>query len=177
MSSKKFDNKRLALIQLVLSGVMAALVTVATFFVQIPNPATKGYVNFGDIMIFVSALTFGPVVGGLAGSIGSSLADVAAGYGYFAPFTFVIKGAEGAIAGLISNRVNVRRDVLAVVFAGSEMIGGYFLAEFFPLQLGWAALTEVPGNISQIVVGGIVGLSIALILRKRLPETLKRKIT
>jgi uncharacterized membrane protein len=177
MSSKKFDNKRLALIQLVLSGVMAALVTVATFFVQIPNPATKGYVNFGDIMIFVSALTFGPVVGGLAGSIGSSLADVAAGYGYFAPFTFVIKGAEGAIAGLISNRVNVRRDVLAVVFAGSEMIGGYFLAEFFPLQLGWAALTEVPGNISQIVVGGIVGVSIALILRKRLPETLKRKIT
>jgi uncharacterized membrane protein len=128
-------------------------------------------------MIFVSALTFGPVVGGLAGSIGSSLADVAAGYGYFAPFTFAIKGAEGAIAGLISNRVNVRRDVLAVVFAGSEMIGGYFLAEFFPLQLGWAALTEVPGNISQIVVGGIVGVSIALILRKRLPETLKRKIT
>jgi uncharacterized membrane protein len=177
MPSKKFDNKRLALIQLVLSGVMAALVTVATFFVQIPNPTTKGYVNFGDIMIFVSALTFGPVVGGLAGSIGSSLADVVAGYGYFAPFTFVIKGAEGAIAGFISNRVNVRRDVLAVVFAGSEMIVGYFLAEFFPLQLGWAALTEVPGNISQIVVGGIVGISIALILRKRLPETWKRKIT
>jgi uncharacterized membrane protein len=177
MTAKKFNNKRVALIQVVLSGVMAALVAVATFFVQIPNPATRGYVNFGDIMIFVSALTFGPVVGGLAGSIGSSIADVAAGYGYFAPFTFVIKGAEGVIAGLISNRVNVRRDVLAVVFAGLEMIGGYFLAEFFPLQLGWAALTEVPGNISQIVVGGIVGVSIALILRKRLPESWKRKIT
>jgi len=177
MTAKKFNNKRVALIQVVLSGVMAALVAVATFFVQIPNPATRGYVNFGDIMIFVSALTFGPVVGGLAGSIGSSIADVAAGYGYFAPFTFVLKGAEGVIAGLISNRVNVRRDVLAVVFAGLEMIGGYFLAEFFPLQLGWAALTEVPGNISQIVVGGIVGVSIALILRKRLPESWKRKIT
>ena len=174
LAAKKFDKKRLALIQVVLSGVMAALVAVATFFVQIPNPATKGYINFGDIMIFVSAFTFGPIVGGLAGSIGSSIADVAAGYGYFAPFTFVIKGAEGAIAGLISNRISVRRDVLAVIFAGSEMIVGYFLAEFFPLQLGWAALTEVPGNISQIVVGAIFGISITLILRKSLPQTWRK---
>jgi uncharacterized membrane protein len=174
MATKKLGIKRLALIQVVLSGVMAALVAVATFFVQIPNPATRGYINFGDIMIFVSALTFGPIVGGLAGSIGSAIADIAAGYGYFAPFTFVIKGAEGAIAGFISNRLSVRRDILAVIFSGSEMIIGYFIAEFFPLQLGWAALTEVPGNVSQIVVGGIVGISITLILRKRLPETWRK---
>ncbi|MCJ7561304.1 ECF transporter S component [Candidatus Bathyarchaeota archaeon] len=170
----RFKKKQLALIQITLSGVMAALVAVATFFVQIPNPATRGYINFGDIMIFVSALTFGPVVGGLAGSIGSSIADITSGYSYFAPFTFVIKGAEGAIAGLISNRVSVRRDVLAVIFAGSEMIIGYFLAEYFPLQLGWAALTEVPGNISQILVGAIVGIPITLVIRKRLPEAWRK---
>jgi uncharacterized membrane protein len=167
-------RKQLALIQAMRAGIMAALVAVATLFVQIPNPATKGYINFGDIMIFLSALTFGPLVGGLAGSIGSSIADIVSGYGYFAPFTFVIKGVEGAIAGLISNRVSVRRDVLAVIFAGSEMIIGYFLAEFFPLQLGWAALTEVPGNISQILVGAIVGIPITLIIRKRLPEVWRK---
>jgi uncharacterized membrane protein len=176
LSEKKLGNRRLALTQVALSGVMASLVAVATFFVQIPNPATKGYINFGDIMIFVSAFTFGPIVGSLAGSIGSSIADIAAGYGYFAPFTFVIKGVEGLIAGLISNRISVRRDVLAVIFAGSEMVLGYFTAEFFPLQLGLVALTEVPGNISQIVVGGIVGVSITIVLRKRLPESWKRKI-
>jgi uncharacterized membrane protein len=174
MATGKFGNERRVLIQVALSGVMAALVAVATFFVQIPNPATRGYINFGDIMIFVSALTFGPIVGGLAGSIGSSIADVASGYGYFAPFTFVIKGAEGAIAGLISNRMSVKRDILAVIFAGSEMVIGYFLAEFFPLQLGWAALTEVPGNISQVVVGAIIGISVTLILRKRLPEAWRK---
>lgn len=162
-------------IQFALAGIMAALVAVATFFVQIPNPATRGYINFGDIMIFVSALTFGPIIGGLAGSIGSSIADLAAGYGLFAPFTFVIKGAEGVIAGFISNRISIRRDVLAVIFAGSEMIIGYFLAEFFPLQLGWAALTEVPGNISQIVVGAIIGIPLTLVIRKRLPESWKLK--
>lgn len=153
---------------------MAALVAVATVFVQIPNPTTRGYINFGDIMIFVSALTFGPIVGGLAGSIGSSIADIATGYAYFAPFTFVIKGVEGTIAGLISNQKSVRRDVLAVVFAGLEMIIGYFLAEFFPLQLGWAALTEVPGNVSQIIAGAVIGIPIALLIRKRLPETWRK---
>ena len=172
--NEKAERRQLVLLQLILAGILAALVAVATFFVQIPNPATHGYINFGDIMIFVSALTFGPIVGGLAGSIGSSIADIAGGYGYFAPFTFVIKGAEGAIAGLISNRVSIRRDVLAVVFAGLEMIVGYFLAEFFPLQLGWAALTEVPGNISQIVVSAIIGIPITLLIRKRLPAPFKQ---
>jgi len=172
--SEKAERRQLVLLQLILAGILAALVAVATFFVQIPNPATHGYINFGDIMIFVSALTFGPIVGGLAGSIGSSIADIAGGYGYFAPFTFVIKGAEGAIAGLISNRVSIRRDVLAVVFAGLEMIVGYFLAEFFPLQLGWAALTEVPGNISQIVVSAIIGIPITLLIRRRLPAPFKQ---
>ncbi len=147
---------------------MAALVAVATFIVQIPNPATRGYINFGDIMIFVSALTFGPFVGGFAGSIGSAISDVAGGYGFFAPFTFIIKGVEGVFAGLISNRSNVIRDGLAVVLAGSEMVGGYFLVEVYLYGVP-SALTELPGNISQIVVGGLIGIPLALLLRKRLP--------
>lgn len=170
----QFKRQDVVLIQAALSGIMAALVAIATFIVQIPNPATRGFINFGDIMIFVSALSFGPIVGGFAGSVGSAIADVASGYGYFAPFTFVIKGIEGALAGFISNRTSVPRDVLAVVIAGAEMITGYFLAEFFPLQFEWAALTEVPGNISQILVGGFIGVPLAIIIRKRLPEILRQ---
>jgi uncharacterized membrane protein len=166
-------NPESYLIQLALSAVMTALVAMATFMVQIPNPPTGGYINFGDIMIFVSALAFGPIVGGIAGSFGSFISDIVSGYGYFAPFTFVVKGTEGVLAGLISNKRNMSRDVVAVIIAGAEMIIGYFLAEFFPLQYGWAALTEVPGNVSQILVGGIIGIPIAIIIRKRLPEILK----
>jgi uncharacterized membrane protein len=152
------------------AGVMAALVAVTTALVQIYIPATRGYLNFGDIMIFVSAFTFGPLIGGFAGGVGSAISDAATGYAYFAPFTLVIKGAEGLIAGLISNRLSRKRDVLAVVIAGSEMVTGYFLAEFFGLSERWAALVEVPANILQIAVGGTVGILVAVILRKRLPE-------
>ena len=166
-------QKRSISVQIVLSAIMAALICVATMLIQIPNPPTKGYINIGDAMIFVSALSFGNFVGGLAGAIGSSLADVLSGFSLYAPFTFVIKGAEGFLAGLISNKKSALRDIMAVAVAGLEMILGYFLAEFYPLQYGWAALTEVPGNVSQIVVGGIIGIPLAIIIRKRLPEILK----
>jgi uncharacterized membrane protein len=52
------------------------------------------------------------------------------------------------------------------------MIVGYFLVEFYLYGLG-AAVTEVPGNIVQMVVGGIIGIPIAIVIRKRLPKTLK----
>jgi len=70
---------------------------------------------------------------------------------------------------MISNGKSWRRDILAVVVGGAEMIVGYFLAETFALGYGvLAALTEVPGNVSQILVGGLVGLLVAVAVRRRL---------
>ena len=168
---KEVGTRNLALL-LARSGIMAALVAAATFVVQIPNPATGGYINFGDIMIFASSFLFGPVVGGFAGAVGASIADLASPYAYYAPYTFVIKGIEGIIAGIISNQRSIKRDTIAVALAGSEMVTGYFLAQAFVLQLGVpAALTEVPWNVSQIIVGAVVGIPLAFALRKRLPES------
>jgi uncharacterized membrane protein len=171
----KINQGRLTL-TIAQAGVMAALVAVATFLVQVPIPATKGYLNFGDIMIFVSAITFGPAIGGFAGGVGSAISDVSSGYAYFSPFTLVIKGAEGIIAGLLSNGLSKKRSILAVVVAGVEMVSGYFLAEFFGLSERWAALSEVPFNILQIAAGGAIGIPISIILIKRLPESWKMRI-
>ena len=63
------------LVEISIWATMAALVCIATLIIRIPNPM-GGYFNIGDVMIFVSALTFGPIVGGVAGGIGSSLADL-----------------------------------------------------------------------------------------------------
>jgi uncharacterized membrane protein len=164
-------EKRTTTLIVAQAGLMAALVAVATFAVQVPIPATKGYLNFGDIMIFASALTFGPVVGGFAGGVGSALSDIAGGYAStYAPFTLIIKGTEGIIAGLIAKKGSKKRNVLAVAVAGVEMVSGYFLAEFFGLSLGWAAATEVPFNIFQIAIGGAIGIPISILLLKRIPE-------
>ena len=74
-----------------------------------------------------------PIVGGFAGGVGSAISDIVSGYAYFSPFTLVIKGVEGLIAGLIANRISGKRDIIAVVIGGAEMVTGYFLAEFFGL--------------------------------------------
>lgn len=157
------------LIQTSIMLIMAALVAVATLIIRIPNPM-GGYFNVGDVMIFVTALTFNPIIGGFAGGVGSAIAD-AIGFPPFVIPTLIIKGLEGLLAGIITNRKNVSRDILAVAIAGSEMITGYFLAELYVLQWGLGgALAEVPTNIAQIVIGGLVGIPVARGVRKRLPE-------
>ena len=157
-------------IQIGLIVVMSALVTVGTLIVRIPNPM-GGYFNVGDVMIFVAALTFTPLVGGVAGGLGSAIADII-GFPLFAVPTLVIKGLEGLIAGFIANKKNIYRDILAVVLAGAEMITGYFLVELYLWGLG-GALAEIPLNMLQIVVGGLIGVPVALALRRRLPEILR----
>jgi uncharacterized membrane protein len=161
-----------ALVQLSLMAIMSAVVAVGTLIIQIPNPM-GGYFNVGDVMIFVTALTFGPFVGGVAGGLGSAIADFI-GFPLFAVPTLVIKGLEGLFAGLVGGREGIFRDVFAIVVAGCEMVLGYFLVEWLVLQWGLGgALAEVPANVLQIVVGGVVGIPIALVLRRRLPEILK----
>jgi uncharacterized membrane protein len=151
-------------------AVMSALVAVGTLIVRIPNPM-GGYFNVGDVMIFVTALTFNPLIGGVAGGLGSAIADII-GFPIFAIPTLVIKGLEGLLASLITDKKNVYRDVLAVIVAGTEMIIGYFLVELYLWGIG-GALAEVPANIAQIALGGLVGIPIALVLRRRLPEIIR----
>ncbi|MCD6264253.1 ECF transporter S component [Candidatus Bathyarchaeota archaeon] len=153
------------------SGIMAALVCVTTMFIQIPVPATEGYFNIGDAMIMVAALTFGPVVGAIAGGIGSSLADLISGWYNYAPFTLIVKGVEGLIAGWIlrrSERQSFSWILLAWLLGESEMVVGYFIVEAFIMKYGFAALAEVPINLAQMAVGGIVGIPISLALKKRM---------
>ncbi len=160
------------MVQISLWAIMTALVSVATLIVRVPNPM-GGYFNFGDVMIFVVALTFKPIIGGLAGGVGSAIADFI-GFPTFVIPTLIIKGVEGSLAGLIANKKSLLRDVLAAGVAGGEMILGYFFVELYVLQWGLgAALAEVPGNVAQIVIGAVVGIPVASIVRKRIPEVLK----
>jgi len=101
------------------SGIMAALVFVLTAIFQITITATEGYFNVGEIGVYISALIFGPYVGAFAGGVGSALADIATGYSIFAPGTFVIKGCEGFLAGILLRRIKLKERKLLPVALGS----------------------------------------------------------
>ncbi len=159
--------------KLALAAALAATTTVATMLVQIPIPPTRGYLNFGDIMVFTSALLFGRFVGGLAGGIGSATADMITGYAYFAPYTLIIKGLEGFLAGAVRDGKSSRRDALGWFVGAIAMLSGYFLAEAYMMGFGVpAALVEVPGNSIQVLSGAIVAIPLARALRNRIPKIL-----
>ena len=81
------------------------MVAAATMAFSIYVPATRGYFNIGETMVYTSALLFGPLVGAVAGGLGSMISDLLLGYSQYAPGTLVIKAAEGAIVGYLGSRL------------------------------------------------------------------------
>ena len=84
----KSNRKKIRL--LALTGMLTALVTVATIAIRIPT-ATKGYINLGDTVVNISAWISGGFYGGIAGGIGSLMADILSGCYIYAPATLIIK--------------------------------------------------------------------------------------
>ena len=98
------QKRLLGPLDLAASAVFSAFVCVATIIFTVYVPQTRGFFNIGETMIYVTALLFGPIVGGIAGGFGSMLADVILGYMEFAPATLVIKMCEGAVVGFLGKK-------------------------------------------------------------------------
>jgi uncharacterized membrane protein len=94
--------------RLTIVAVFTALVFVATMIFQIPIPATGGYFNIGEAVLYAAALIFGTFVGAFSGGVGAALSDAVTGYPIFAPGTFIIKFTEGAIVGYVGRRVRLK---------------------------------------------------------------------
>ncbi len=90
-------------VKLALAAVFAALVFVATYSFVINIPATGGYFNLGEIVIYAAAIVFGSLVGGFAGGVGAAISDALVAP-QFAPGTLIIKFFEGAVVGYLGKR-------------------------------------------------------------------------
>ena len=166
-------KKKGNVMKLVLSGLLAAFVAVATMLISIPTP-TKGYINLGDCFVNISAWMLGPVFGAGAAGIGSAIADLLLGYTVYAPATFVIKALMAITSfylyRLLSKRIHgfISR-VLASVSAEVVMIAGYCLFEAILYGSFATALTGVPGNVLQGVGGVIISVILYEALLCRIP--------
>ena len=167
-------NTKDTLLRLCVSGMFAALICVATMLIQIPMPATHGYIHFGDCFILMAAWVLGPVYGFAAGGIGSALADLLTGYTHYVLGTFVIKGLIAVIAALIV-RAFMRKNeklrfpgyVIGGIAGEAFMVGGYYLYAATALGKGFiVALDSVLGNVVQGVFGVVTGVILAQVIAK-----------
>jgi uncharacterized membrane protein len=154
---------------------MAALVAVATLLFVVPIPATSGYFNLGETLIYIAALLLGPLVGATAGA-GATIADILVA-AQFAPGTFTIKAIEGFLVGFLNKKLNKKtRSItlsatVAIVIGGFEMVLGYFLYEQLVLGYPFAlALVEVPFNIVQMLIGLLVAIPVMHAVLRVFPQ-------
>lgn len=151
-------RKRNLTLTLAISGMMAALIFVATFCIKLPMPLTNGYVHLGDGFILLAASLLGWAAVPAA-AIGSMLADILLGYAVYALPTFLIKAAVAAVAVLALRSSREWLRVLGLIVAEAVMVGGYFLVEWLILGYGLAAATgSLLGNAMQGLSGVVIGL-------------------
>lgn len=169
----KKDKSKFRTKDLIETSLLTALVFVSTSFINIKLPilSSGGLVHLGNVILFATAILFGKKKGSIAGAIGMSLFDLSSGWVLWAPFTFIVRGIMGYIVGSIAYSNNENGDnffinILAIFISGIWMIIGYYITEIILYGNLISPIASIPGNITQVIVGLVIGLPLAKILKK-----------
>ena len=174
------EKNRKNLRKIAYAGVLAGLIFIGT---ELHIPTAIGHINLGDLVILVSSYILGPFAF-VPAAIGSTLADLLAGYPQYAIATFIIKGVMGLVAGLLLKRnkegkVSLGRKLSASFIAEVIMIAGYFAFESLPFMYGVAAAlgSVIPNGIqaSAAIVGAVPLMYVKLFDKYPISQGLIRK--
>ena len=127
-------------VNLALTGLMGALVFVATQFfkIEIPVAGDRTMIGFANVFCILSGLLLGPLYGGLAAGIGSGVFDLVGGWASSAPVTLVTKFAMAFLCGLVAWGGDKSGKKLSRAVAGA-VSGSLF---YCVLYLGYSYLKE-----------------------------------
>lgn len=155
--------------KMVICAMGIALTFVSTAFInlRLPITANGGLIHLGNAALFIIAILFGKKIGAVAGGVGMALFDLMGGWFLWAPFTFIVVGLMGYVVGLIGEKKkNTGWMILAIALALILKISGYYIAEGIIYGNWIAPVTSIPGNIIQVVIGGVIALPVAMPLTK-----------
>ena len=171
MNTRDTDSEQSAVKQLVINGLAIALVFVAAMFVhiRIPMAGVGGMIHLGDLPLFVFALLYGRKTGALAGAVGLTLFDLTSGWTLWAPFTFIIAGAAGYVAGVAGEK-NPQGEIgpysITVFIVSMITIAGYYIVEIILYGNWLAPIRSAPVNFLQVLLAAVLALPIAKRLKK-----------
>lgn len=104
-----FNEKNEKIYKIAVTALMAALCYVAFTFLKIPIPTFGGdmvALHIGNAFCVLAALLLGGGYGGLAGSLGMTIADILDPvYITSAPKTFILKFCIGIISGFVAHKI------------------------------------------------------------------------
>jgi uncharacterized membrane protein len=121
------------------TAVFTAFVAAVTMAFAVYVPATRGYFNIGEIMVYIVAMLMGPRIGAFAGGVGSAISDAILAPVY-APGTLVIKGLEGFIVGSLTKRNP------SGLSRNGWRVSGTLLGVVLGLAVAWVGTTFLSGQ-------------------------------
>lgn len=181
MENKKIVINHDSIIDMVQIALMSAIIYVCTAFINVPyGIGVKAVIHLGDSAVFIAAMLLGKKKAALSSAIGMSLFDMLSPYAIWAPFTFVIKGTMGYIAGTIAYRKNYEgknfwNNFFAFCCAGAWMVLSYFGAGILlnHLTLNYNFITstvvsaaKMPADLLQVAAGMAIALPIGHTLKR-----------
>ena len=160
------NNKKIVI--LVRTALFLALAFVVTYFVSFP--LAIGNINLGDSVILVGAMFLPTLPLAFASGCGPMFADLAAGYGSYAPYTLVIKFIEGLIVGIVFKKMKVIKNeyvrfLIATLLAVIIIPLGYFIANTIMYGYG-AAVGTVVNDILQAGASVVIANVLFFALKK-----------
>ena len=148
-------------------GIMTALITAVTTLIKIPIP--QGYLNFGDVVVMISAFIM-PFRGALiASGLGSALADLFGGYPIYAIFTFFIKMAEVAIIYKLSDYLKTKKRIIPFALAGFAMMFLYGLVDGLLLS----SVAYIPISMAYNFFQALISVLIVTVMYPSINELMK----
>ena len=130
-----------------LTGLMAALIFIGTFFFKIPSPF--GYNHFGDGFMLLTVFMLGYKKGAFAGAIGAGLADLIGGYTVWVLPTIVIKSMWALIIGLFMVKLGKNNKIMPYIGVGVGAIFhicAYTLVRIFLYGISSSSGTYIPDS-------------------------------
>ncbi len=141
------SKERQLLIKIIYAAIFIALCFGGTF-ISIPLGTSK--IHLGNLFCVLAGLLCGPLIGGLAGSLGMGFCDLALGYGWNTYLrTFIVKFLFGFIVGLLF-RICLKKKwngtvLLGIVTGLSFLLFGWILYGYLTNGSGYS-LTALVGS-------------------------------
>jgi uncharacterized membrane protein len=173
-----------------ITSIMMALVTVVTITFSVYIPSSNGFFNIGESIVYLTAILFGPIIGAIAGGVGSMFADIILGYTHYALGTLIIKGIEGLVVGLVyryifqSGKKEQHRKPLILILAISISLAilviglVYYSAEAYlgggPGSSWWSIITSF--NYLVWVIISLISFAAIMLVNKFADENVADKI-
>lgn len=144
-----------------ITGMLAALIFLATWALHVPAGLNGGYVHFGDALVYIAAALLPTPLAMAASAIGAGLSDLLSpGAAVWALPTVIIKSlcCLPFISG--GEKLLNKRNILATLFAGLITIAGYFAATVVISGSVATAAVEIP--LSAIQAAGSAACFVAI---------------